>query len=246
MSAALPADGRIQRTQLHDEVLRKLGGLILRGELVPGSRVDERALCERLGISRTPLREGLKVLASRGLVELKPNRGAWIAPLLGEEVADAFDVLALLERRAGELAGAWVDGPTVRGLSELHRRLIRFSRLPDKEALLRTDLAIHRTIVRAAGNPTLALVHEGLAIKVERARYQAAISPERVRISMQEHEAIQEAILARDPARIADALYAHCLKTRDAVVAAVTARRTKGENPTPRMPRAVEDLSAPP
>jgi DNA-binding GntR family transcriptional regulator len=223
MSIALPDDGPIRRTQLHDEVLRTLGGRILRGELAPGSRVDERALCEQLGISRTPLREALKVLAARGLVELRPNRGAWIAPLRAAEVADAFDVLALLERRAGELAGARLNDATVRTLTRLHRRLIGYSRLPDGEALLRTDLEIHRTIVKIAGNPTLASVHEGLAIKVERARYLAAISPERVRTSMREHEAIQKAIVARDAARIAEALHVHCLRTRDAVVAAVMA-----------------------
>jgi DNA-binding GntR family transcriptional regulator len=231
MSAALPADGRIRRTQLHDEVLRTLGGRILRGELVPGSRVDERMLCEQLGISRTPLREALKVLASRGLVELRPNRGAWVALLRAGEVADAFEVLALLERRAGELAGGRLDDATVRALTRLHRRLLGYSRLPDGEALLRTDLEFHRTIVEAAGNRTLVAVHDTLAIKVERARYLAAISPERVRASMQEHEQIQEAILARDPARIAEALYAHCLKTRDAVVAAVTARAVE-ESPS--------------
>jgi DNA-binding GntR family transcriptional regulator len=224
MLSPLSAAAPIQRIPLHDEVLRKLGGLILRGELAPGSRVPERALCEQLGISRTPLREALKVLASSGLVELRPSRGAWIAPLRADEVAESFEVLSLLERRAGELAASRLDDAAVRNLSRLHETMVGYSRVPDGEAMLRVDLQIHRTIVDAAGNHTLATVHESMAIKVERARYLASISPERVRISMQEHEVILAAILARDGARIADALYTHCLKTRDAVVAAVIAR----------------------
>jgi DNA-binding GntR family transcriptional regulator len=223
MPGLLPATDRILRTQLHGEVIRKLNGLILRGDLAPGSHVQERALCEHLGISRTPLREALKVLASRGLVELRMNRGARIAPLRAVDVAEAFEVLALLERRAGELVAARLDDAGVRELCRLHRTMIGYSRRHCGEALLRVDLQIHRTIVESAGNRTLATTHEALAIKVERARYLAAISPQRVRYSVQEHEVILEAILARNPGQIADALYDHCLKTRDAVVTAVMA-----------------------
>jgi len=218
------ATDRIRRTQLHDEVLKKLNSLILRGDLAPGSRVQERALCEQLGISRTPLREALKVLASSGLVELRFNRGARIAPLRAGEVAESFEVLSLLERRAGELVADRLDDATIRNLSRLHRTMIGYSHGLRGEALLRVDLQIHRIIVEAAGNRTLATMHELLAIKVERARYLAAISPERVRYSMQEHEAILDAILARDGVRIAETLYDHCLRTREAVVAAVAAR----------------------
>src|SRR5438270_3567662 len=113
MPLPMPESDLIPRTALHGEVLRKLSSLILRGELAPGSRVQEKALCERLQISRTPLREALKVLASSGLVELKLNRGAWIAPLRAVEVAEAFDVLAILERRAAELAGTRLTASAV-------------------------------------------------------------------------------------------------------------------------------------
>jgi DNA-binding GntR family transcriptional regulator len=231
MPAPVSAATPIPRVALHDEVLRKLSGLILRGELAPESRVQERTLCEQLGISRTPLREALKVLASSGLVELRPSRGAWIASLRADEVAESFEVLSLLERRAGELAALRLEDGAVRTLCRLHETMLGHSRTLDSEAMLRVDLQIHRTIVEAAGNRTLATVHEGLAVKVERARYLASISPERVRASMQEHEAILTAILARDGMRIAEALYAHCLKTRDAVVAAVIAR-SGGHSPS--------------
>jgi DNA-binding GntR family transcriptional regulator len=220
----LPVSDPILRPALHDEVLRKLSGMILRGELSPGSRVQEKTLCDRLQISRTPLREALKVLASSGLVELRPNRGAWIAPLRATEVAETFDVLSILERRAGELAATRLSATGIRAIGRLHETMLGYGSATHSENRLRVDLQIHRMIVEAAGNGTLATMHAALAIKVERARYLAAISPERVRRSMEEHAVILEAVRARDPARLAEALYAHCQDTRDAVVAAVSAR----------------------
>ena len=94
----------IQRTGLHDELVAELRDMILRCDLLPGTRVPERELCVRFAISRTPLREALKVLASSGLLELRLNRGAWVPPLRSAEVTEVFDVLVGLERRAGELA----------------------------------------------------------------------------------------------------------------------------------------------
>ena len=216
-----PASLPILRTQLHNEVLRRLSSMILRGDMPPGSRVNERSLCEQLQVSRTPLREAVKVLAADGLIELIPNRGARIAPLSVTDVAENFEVLALLERHASEWATKRLNDAAVQELYRLHHAMLAYSRAGESESQLQMDLRIHRLIVDAAGNHVLASIHHGLARKVERARYLASIAPERVRRSMEEHEAILEAILARDPKRVADALFAHCLNTREAVVAAV-------------------------
>jgi DNA-binding GntR family transcriptional regulator len=217
----LSATHAIQRTHLHDEVLSKLRVMILRGDMAPGERVQERALCEQLGISRTPLREALKVLAASGLVELWPSRGARIAPLRADEVAETFNVVAILEREAGGLAAVRLDAARIDQLRCLHETMLAHASGHDAESLLRMDLQIHRTLVEVAGNRMLAAVHEGLAIRVERARFIVSTDPERLRQSMQEHELIMAAILARDPGRVADALYDHCLRTRDAIVAAI-------------------------
>jgi DNA-binding GntR family transcriptional regulator len=232
----LPFSDPILRTALHDEVLRKLSVMILRGDLAPGSHVQEKALCDRLQISRTPLREALKVLASSGLVELRPNRGALIAPLRATEMAETFDVLSILERRAGELAATRLRVKDIRAIGGLHETMLGYGPIAHSENRLRVDLQIHRMIVEASGNGTLAAVHATLAIKVERARYLAAISPERVRRSMEEHAVILEAVRARDPARLAEALYTHCLDTRDAVVAAVSAHFAEAARPKQARP----------
>lgn len=223
----LTANDAIQRTHLHDEVLAKLRAMILRGDMAPGERVQERALCEQFGISRTPLREALKVLAASGLVELWPRRGARIAPLRADEVAETFDVIAILEREAGGVAATLLDDAGVDELCRLHRTMLGHARAQEFEKLLQVDLQIHRTLVEVGGNRMLATVHEGLAIRVERARFIVSTDPERLQHSMEEHEVIMQALLARDPARVAEALHHHCLNTRDAIVAAIRAQAVR-------------------
>ena len=96
------------RQVIHDQLLEHLRDLVIEGELAAGARVPERLLCERFGVSRTPLREALKVLAAEGLIELSPNRGARIARPTAEDVAQALKVIGALEALAGELACARV------------------------------------------------------------------------------------------------------------------------------------------
>lgn len=219
------------RPHLHGTVLAKLRSMILRCELVPGTRISEKDLCTRFGISRTPLREALKVLASNGLIDLLPNRGAWVPPLREGEVAEVFDVLSIIERRAGELAAARLSDRDLRELAALHGRLVAQAGAGDTEKSLRTDLQIHRKLVDVAGSATLASVHDGLAVRVERARYMVGSSRARVLEALAEHDAILKAAVMRDPARIADELHTHCVKTRDAVIQAVRDRfgeRTDG------------------
>ena len=97
---------RLKRRPLHEEVVDQLRDRIVQGDLTPGARLNERVLCEQLGISRTPLREAIKVLATEGLVELLPNRGAIVTALKAETMADTLAVMGSLESLAGELACA--------------------------------------------------------------------------------------------------------------------------------------------
>ena len=90
----MQAQHTIQRTSLHHELVDRLQLMIINSDLAPGIKVPEKMLCERFGVSRTPLREALKVLASAGLVRLEPNRGAWVTQVTQEEVEEVF-------RRAG-------------------------------------------------------------------------------------------------------------------------------------------------
>jgi DNA-binding GntR family transcriptional regulator len=214
----------IQRAGLHDELVAELRDMILRCDLLPGARVPERELCVRFAISRTPLREALKVLASSGLLELRLNRGAWVPPLRSAEVTEVFDVLAGLERRAGELAAPLMTGRDLRDMERLHNTLVAEWRDGSLDRLFRTDLKFHSRLVEAARNPTLTALHESLAPRVERARYIVGTTPARMAVAMKEHETILEAVMSRDPRRTASALFDHSIKTRDAVVKALQTR----------------------
>src|SRR6201998_4077287 len=104
-SETIPAAASEREDQsLHDEILTRLRDHIVEGNTPDGGRIPERQLCEMLGISRTPLREALKVLAAEGLIELLPNRGARVQQVSERDLADLFDVMGGLEPTAGRLA----------------------------------------------------------------------------------------------------------------------------------------------
>src|SRR5258706_14556222 len=94
----------IGRRPLHEEAVERLRDMIVQGRLNPGDRLNERLLCEELGISRTPLREAIKLLAAEGLIDLLPNRGAVVSPLELARLSDTFKVMGALEGLAGGLA----------------------------------------------------------------------------------------------------------------------------------------------
>src|SRR5438270_8107591 len=105
---------------LHDEVISRLRHILTEGEIAPGAKIPERELCASLGISRTPLREALKVLAADGLVVLLPNRGSRAAKLTKNDVKELFEVCEALEATAGELACPRISDEQLRELGALH------------------------------------------------------------------------------------------------------------------------------
>jgi DNA-binding GntR family transcriptional regulator len=215
-----PARDRLnggRRVNLHDTVVGRLRGLIVEGTLAPGARVAERQLCESLGISRTPLREALKVLASEGLVELLPNRGARVARLDERDIEDMFQVMGALEALAGTLACMHISETELAEIAALHYEMLaQYTRrlLPE---YFRLNQAIHAAIVAAARNPILAATYQSLAGRIRRARYLANLSEERWRHAVEEHEAILQALQARDGARLARLLADH-LHNKSAVL----------------------------
>jgi DNA-binding GntR family transcriptional regulator len=188
----------IARLSLHDETVVRLRSMITEGELLPGARISERELCDRFGISRTPLREALKVLASEGLVELLPHRGARVTMLSAPELRDAFEVVAALEGLAGELACRRIDAAALAAIEALHVEMAGHYRRGDLAAYFGCNQAIHEAINRAAGNQQLTELYALLSNRVRRARYLANHSPERWAAAMREHDEILDALRRRD------------------------------------------------
>lgn len=193
----------------HEILLAGLRTMIADGELTPGARVPEPLLCERFGVSRTPLREALKVLAAEGLIELLPNRGARIARLTAADAEAVLQVVGALEALAGELACARLDAATLAELRALHYQMLAH-RLRDELAdYYRINRRIHETIVAAAGNPVLATLYHGLSGRVQRVRYLAPMSPAQWDRALADHEEILTALEARDARRLGEILRRH-------------------------------------
>lgn len=208
----------IVRKTLHEELVDHLQAMILGGELVPGEKVPERALCEQFAVSRTPLREALKVVASVGLVRLEPNRGAWVAEVTADEIEEVFPVLGALEALAGEMACRQVTDEEIDAIRGLHRRMGDCFRDRDLDRYFRLNQEIHHAIVQAARNPTLASTWQALSLRVQRARYLANMSDDRWSAAMAEHDKILQLLEARDAARLGKLLARHLMAKRDAVL----------------------------
>jgi DNA-binding GntR family transcriptional regulator len=201
-------------SMLHEEVVARLRHLLIEGEIPPGGRVPERDLCVALGISRTPLREALKVLAAEGHVILLPNRGARAAKLTAKDVRDLFDVCEGLEAIAGELACKRISDDELAEIAFLHREMERHYERRDLPQYYRCNRAIHEAIIRAADNPVLSSLYDSVTARIRRARYVAPMPPAHWELALREHEAILNALERRDGSGLAHILRRHLRNKR--------------------------------
>lgn len=197
------------RRPLHEEAVDRLRDLIVRGDLAPGTRLNERVLSSRLGVSRTPLREAIKLLATEGLVDLLPNRGAVVAPIEPTRIAETLAVMGALESLAGELACAQASDQSIAEIRALHYEMLAMHARGDLDGYFRHNQAIHLKLVEASGNAVLAQTYRQLNANVRRVRYMANLSAERWDAAVREHEAILAALAARDAARLKRLLRDH-------------------------------------
>ena len=199
----------IRRRPLHEEAVGRLRELIVQGRFSPGERLNERLLSQQLGISRTPLREAIKLLASEGLVLLLPNRGAQVAPLDWQRLAETLAVMGALEALAGELACKHASDAHIRDIAALHDEMVQRRERADAAGCFRCNQAIHLKIVESSGNATLAHTYRQLNANVLRARYMANLSRERWDEAVREHEKILAALSSRDAVRLRRLLEEH-------------------------------------
>lgn len=203
------ANDPLERRLLHLASIDRLREMIIQGELAPGMKLNERVLAERLGISRTPLREAIKYLASEGLVELQPNRGAVVALIDARKVREVFQVLGALEALAGEVVCAQATDAQIAEIRALHYPMVLHQMRGDLAAYFRCNQEIHARLVEFTGNAALLQTWRGLNAKVQRVRYMANLSAERWQQAVREHEAMLDALGARDGARLGAILRDH-------------------------------------
>ncbi|WP_334362466.1 GntR family transcriptional regulator [Bradyrhizobium sp. AZCC 1578] len=194
--------------------------MLLDGEIPPGARIPERDLCEKLQISRTPLREALKVLAAEGLVQLLPNRGSRAATLTDKDMRDLFEVCQGLEALAGELACERITDADIAEVAAVHATMVRHYGDRDLLQYYRCNRTIHEAIIAAAGNPVLSGLYESVTARIRRARYVTPMTPRRWALAVQEHEAILNALQRRDGVGLSHILRAHLRHKREEVLQA--------------------------
>lgn len=207
--------GRVN--SLHDQVAQQLRDLIFAGELSPGAFVDETRLCEQLAISRTPLREALKVLTAEGLIRHEPRRGCFVNEVTEQDLDDIFPVIALLEGRCAFEAAQQASDADLAALDGLHRQLedsAAQGRIRDYYA---ANYAIHEAIIAIAGNKWLAQVISDLRKILKLARLQQLNAPGRLNQSLAEHMAIFAALKARDAEGADAAMRTHLTRQREAL-----------------------------
>ena len=208
----------LNRRTLHDEVVDRVRTLIVEGQLEPGSRIHESDLGRALGVSRTPLREALKVLASEGLIELVPGRGAIVKRLTRRDVREMLDVLIALETLAGRLACRNATDAEIAALRATHDEMIQLYAAGDRLEYYWRNQAIHAGIAQLSGNALLASMHQGLQARLRRIRFIGNEEPQKWAEAVAEHEAMIAALEARDDARLATVIAGHLDQTWERVV----------------------------
>jgi DNA-binding GntR family transcriptional regulator len=220
--------GPIARRPLHEEAADRLRDMIVQGRLAAGARLNERLLSIQLGVSRTPLREAFKVLATEGLVELLPNRGAIVSHMDPVRLSDSLAVMGALEALAGELACRNATEAQLNEIRALHYEMLAYHARGDLAGYFKFNQAIHLKIVKYSGNAVLYNTYRQMNGNVRRARYMANLSKERWDAAVREHEEILAALGARDVKRIQALLSDHLAHKLSSVLAALPAPQLQG------------------
>lgn len=199
----------ITRKHLHGELLDRLREMIIHGEIGPGSKIPEKELCNQFGISRTPLREALKVIAFEGLISLNHNRGAVVRPLSVIDLRELFPIYTHLQVLAAVLACERLSTEDIEKLMKLHERhsaVVKANAFPDCVAI---DDAVHVGIERACGSSMLISLLQVVSGRIRQARYSIRAPEARLKDALAEHERILVKLKERDPEGLSRAVRAH-------------------------------------
>src|ERR1700744_1228719 len=226
--AAAPLMPKVERQRLHDTVVEHIRRFIVEGVLEPGKKLNERELCETLGISRTPLREALKVLAAEGLIEIWPNRGASVSKMSEAELRETFELMSGLEAFSGELAAERMTAVELAEIKALHYAMLACRAENDPPGYYSRNQAIHDKINEAARNSALRQTYISVNRRLQALRFRSNFQTPKWDSAIRDHEAMIEALEARDGKRMAAIMRAHLLAKRDAVLAERTLTTVPG------------------
>ena len=212
---------RIERPTLHNVVVSRIRDMIIEGQLPSGVRIHEGQVGAQLGVSRTPLREALKVLATEGLVELIPSRGAIVRKLTAKDAKDMLDVLSTLEQLAGSMTCQAASDADIREVRRLHNEMLKLYQARNRLQYFKLNQQIHSALISLSGNDSLALVHDILQSRMKRIRYIGDQTDDSWSSAVHDHEEMIDALEARDGPRLSAAMVNHLAQTWDRVEHAI-------------------------
>jgi DNA-binding GntR family transcriptional regulator len=199
----------LRASSLSREIERDLERMILGGEVAPGERLNEKALADRFGTSRGPVREACQALGARGLVEMIPNRGVFVQRVTRHDAIEIYEVRAGLFGTACRLLAERIDRATLSDLRSLHARMDAIAERRDLDAYYPVNIEFHTLIVSGAGNTTLAETYERMVSRLHLYRARGLVHGGGFERSNIEHGRIMAALEARDPSAAFEAGYDH-------------------------------------
>ena len=219
---------------LRDVVFNTLRSAILTGKLEPGERLMEIALANKLGVSRTPIREAIRKLELEGLVIMTPRKGAEVARITEKDLQDVLEVRESLENLATELACERITGEEIEDLkikNEAFREAVEKGKA-DFSELAELDVAFHDVIFNASKNSRLIQILSNLREQMYRYRLEYLKNPEYDNLLVKEHDLITDAVINKDKDKVRNVMDRHITHQRDAVL--TTIRRQEAERPKKR------------
>ena len=207
----------IARRTLHEEVVTRLRDMIIDGTLATGTRINESELCLSLGVSRTPLREALRTLASEGLIELRPSRGAIVRRFGLDDVQQMLETVKVIECFAGRVGVERASEEEIVAILDLHAEMEGRYAERDRLPYYKLNQSIHTAIVALAHNPSLAELHALMQGRLKRIRYVGNSGPEQWAAAMSEHAVMADALARRDGEALAAVLGEHMDNTLERV-----------------------------
>ena len=208
----------ITRVGLHEQVAARLRVMFIEGDIAPGAKLNERELCETLRVSRTPLREAIKLLGAEGLVDLLPNRGAVAVKLTEVDVLNTFELLAVLEGMSGELAAQRISDDELTELRAMHYEMMACFARRDLAGYYRLNALIHTGINSAAKNPVLEATYRSINARVQSLRFRTNQDEAKWKRAVKEHETMIDALSTHDSDAMRNVLIQHLHDKRDAVL----------------------------
>lgn len=219
--------GKLSKVNLNDYkplrevIFNTLREAIIVGELKPGERLMEVQLADKMGVSRTPVREAIRKLELEGLVEMLPRKGAHVADLSVKDIMDVLEVRSTLDGLASSLSAARITDEEIKELKHIHTQFVNYVEKDNMQGLIKKDVEFHDIIYRSSRNDKLIQISSNLREQVQRFRVIYIKDYSSSRELIKEHNEICDAITRRDSDAAMNCAHKHIKNQEETIIKAI-------------------------